>query len=71
MAQRKPTSPLHEAARPSADFPLTNEEKAMLADPEWITPDEADGILCMRRDKRGGEVEAETVLAGHGLSLED
>jgi hypothetical protein len=75
MTHRDATSTLKNVARPvarpSSDFNLTAEEKTMLADPNWITPDEADGIICMRRDREGGEVDIEDVLSEHGISLED
>jgi hypothetical protein len=75
MAHRDATSALKNVARPSvrpsSEFNLTTEEKAMLADPNWITPDEADGIICMRRDREGGEVDIEDVLSERGISLED
>jgi hypothetical protein len=28
---------------------LTPEERAMLADPNWLTEDDADAIVCARR----------------------
>jgi hypothetical protein len=75
MVHRDVTSSLNDAARPAAlpssEFNLTTEEKAMLADPNWITPDEADGIICMRRDREGGAVDIEDMLSEHGISLED
>jgi hypothetical protein len=75
MARRNITPSLRRtaqpAARPSSEFNLTTEERAMLADPDWITADEADGIICMRRDREGGEVDIEDVLSEHGISLED
>ena len=37
-------------ARPASDFELTAEEIRMLADPQWVTEDEADVIICLRRE---------------------
>ena len=37
-------------ACPAAELNLSSEETAMLADPEWVTEDEADGILSKRSE---------------------
>jgi hypothetical protein len=38
-----------ERERAAADeLALTNEERALLSDPEWIDEDEADAIIAMR-----------------------
>ena len=54
-------------ARPAAEFKLTAKERALLKDPEWITEDEADLILGMRIDAKGGYIPLEDWLAKHGL----
>ena len=38
------------AARRSSAFRLTRKERAILADPDWVTEDEADVIYCMRHE---------------------
>ena len=47
---------------------LTPEERASLKDPDFITEDEADLIVCDRRSHEGA-VPAENVLAELGYSL--
>ena len=37
-------------ARPSSQFRLTLKERAILADPDWVTENEADIIYCMRHE---------------------
>jgi hypothetical protein len=34
---------------------LTDDERALLRDPEWIDEDEADSIIAMRIEKEEGE----------------
>jgi hypothetical protein len=57
-------------ARPSSDFKLTPKERKLLADPDWMTEDEADLIISLRRQAEGGYIPIEEALAQHGLSLE-
>jgi hypothetical protein len=70
MKKRK-TAPISTApaeARPSSEFKLTAKERALLKDPEWMTEDEADLIIAMRREAEGGcTIPLEEVLARHGL----
>lgn len=47
---------------------LTPAERASLKDPDFITEDEADLIVCDRRSNEG-TVPAENVLAELGYSL--
>jgi hypothetical protein len=47
---------------------LTPTERASLKDPDFITEDEADLIVCYRRSNEG-TVPAENVLAEFGYSL--
>jgi len=58
-------------ARPSSEFNLTANERALLKDPDWMTEDEADLIIALRREAEGGEVPLEDVLARYGVCLED
>ena len=55
----------------SSELNLTPQEIALLADPNWVTEDEADFIICLRREKEGGHIPIEEVLAEYGLSLDD
>ena len=55
----------------SSELNLTPQEVALLADPNWVTEDEADLIICLRREKEGGSIPVEEVLAEYGFSLED
>ena len=58
------------AARPSSEFKLTRQERAILADPDWVTGDEADIIYCMRHE-REPTVPLEEVAKELGLPLEN
>jgi len=46
-AHRKPPKVV---ARPSSALNLTRKERAILADPDWVTEDEADAIYAMRHE---------------------
>lgn len=48
---------------------LTDDERALLADPEWVTEDDADAIVAKRRE-REGSVSFEEVLRENGIRLE-
>jgi hypothetical protein len=39
---------------PASEANLTAEERASLKDPNWIDEDEADAIICRRREKEPG-----------------
>ena len=69
MKKRKtaPVSTAPAEARRSSEFKLTEKERALLKDPEWMTEDEADLIIGMRIDAKGGYIPLEEVLAKHGL----
>ena len=57
-------------ARPSVHFDLTSEERLLLADPDWVTEDEADDIISLRQSRRSGKhIPLEIVLKryGHGV----
>lgn len=47
---------------------LTDEERSLLPDPDWVTEDDADAIVAKRREKEGG-VSFEEVLRENGLRL--
>lgn len=66
VRRRTPTP----AARPSSQFRLTRKERAILADPDWVTEDEADVIYCMRREHEP-TASLEQVAKELGLPLEN
>ena len=39
---------------PASEVTLTPEERALLADADWITEDDADIIICERRERAEG-----------------
>ena len=58
------------SARPSSEFKLTRKERAILADPDWVTEDEADIIYCMRHEHEP-TIPLEEVAKELGLPLEN
>ena len=68
--KRKTHSPVE--ARPSSDFNLSQEERALLQDPEYVTEDEADMIICLRREKEGGKpIPIEEALKRRGFRIHE
>ena len=57
-------------ARPSAEFVLTPDEIALLADPNWISEDEADVIIGNRRERTETPIPLEKALAKLGYPLD-
>jgi hypothetical protein len=47
---------------------LTDEERALLPDPNWVTEDDADAIIARRREKEP-TVSFEQVLRENGFRL--
>jgi hypothetical protein len=45
---------------------LTTEERRLLADPDWITEDEADDIISLRESRSGKRIPLEDVLKRYG-----
>jgi hypothetical protein len=46
---------------------LTTEERGLLADPDWITEDEADDIISLRESRSGGKrIPLDDVLKRYG-----
>jgi hypothetical protein len=39
---------------PASETNLTRQERALLPDPDWVTEDDADAIISMRRLRRPG-----------------
>ena len=58
------------AARPSSEFKLTRKERAILADPDWVTEDEADIIYCMSHEHEP-TIPLDEVAKELGLPLEN
>ena len=57
------------AARPSSSLSLTRKERAILADADWVTEDEADVIYSMRHEHEP-TIPLEEVAKELGLPLE-
>ena len=56
---------------PVEETNLTEEERALLPDPNWVTEDDADYILGLRSEKKGGKsVPLEKVLKRYGYRVE-
>ena len=53
-------------ARPASDFDLTPEEIAVLPDPRWVTEDDADAIVCARREKGSAPIPLKKLLKNLG-----
>jgi hypothetical protein len=61
----------HGKGVPADRFNLSDEERAMLADPDWVTEDDADAIISKRREREPGKnVSLEDVLRENGFRLE-
>jgi hypothetical protein len=57
-------------ARPSSEFQLSSRERAILADTDWVTEDEADVIFCMRQEHEP-TIPLDEVAKELGLPLEN
>lgn len=55
---------------PASRFNLTPQERALLPDPDWVTEDDADAIISLRRE-REPSVSLEQYLRKRGYELED
>ena len=57
---------------PSSEVKLTAEERELLKDPDWIDEDEADIIVCMRREKEPGNepIPFREYLKQRGIKLD-
>jgi hypothetical protein len=57
---------------PSSEVELTAEERRLLKDPSWIDEDEADIIICMRREKEPGNepIPFREYLKRRGIKLD-
>ena len=50
---------------------LKAEERAMLPDPTLVTEDDADAIICRRREREAGKnVSLEDILRENGIQLD-
>jgi len=60
----------HGKGVPAARFNLNDQERAMLADPDWVTEDDADAIVSKRRELEPGKnVSLEDALRKNGVRL--
>jgi hypothetical protein len=50
---------------------LSSKERDLLKDPDWIDEDEADIIICMRRESQDEAIPIREYLKRRGVSLED
>jgi len=57
---------------PSSELDLTPAERKLLRDPDWVTEDEADAIVSMRRERKEGHrgIPLEKVLKRYGYKVE-
>jgi hypothetical protein len=69
MAHRAKTTDAPIERVPAERFNLTTKERAMLADPDWITEDDADAIIVARRGTED-TVSFEQMLRENGIRLE-
>jgi hypothetical protein len=56
-------------ARPSSEFDLTPGERKLLADPDWITEDEADVIIAERRLRTDEMIPLEKIFERNGYTV--
>jgi hypothetical protein len=52
----------HADARPASELNLSPEEIAQLPDPNWVTEDDADAIIGLREERKGGSIPADRAL---------
>jgi hypothetical protein len=57
--------------RRASELNLTAEERAMLPDPEWVTEDDADAIVGLRRLKTEQPISLDELLTQLGLERSD
>ena len=69
-ARRSLATKAPESRRPATDFNLTDEERAILPDPDWVTEDDSDAIIAMRRETSEKPVPLESVLKRYGYRME-
>jgi len=57
-------------ALPVEETNLTPEERALLPDPDWVTEDDADAIIGLRRERTEKPVPLARVLKRYGYRVE-
>jgi hypothetical protein len=57
--------------RRASELNLTPEERAMLPDPDWVTEDDADAIVGLRRLKTEQPISLDELLRQLGLERSD
>ena len=55
---------------PASRFNLTPAERALLPDPDWVTEDDADVIISLRRERTEKPIPLERVLKRYGYRVE-
>ena len=55
---------------PAEQTNLTPAERALLPDPDWVTEDDADAIIGMRRERTEKPIRLEKVLKRYGYRVE-
>jgi hypothetical protein len=64
----KTTGRISQKRLPADRFKLTDEERSMLPDPSWVTEDDADFIIGLRREREPGKsASLEQVLSENGV----
>jgi hypothetical protein len=65
------TPPKRVTRRRASELNLTPEERAMLPDPDWVTEDDADAIVGLRRLKTEQPISLNELLTQLGLKRSD
>ena len=55
---------------PADQTNLTAQERALLPDPDWVTEDDADVIISLRRERTERPIPLERVLKRYGYRVE-
>lgn len=55
---------------PADQTNLTPQERALLPDPDWVTEDDADVIISLRRERTEKPIPLERVLKRYGYRVE-
>ena len=56
---------------PAEQTNLTPAERALLPDPDWVTEDDADAIIGMRRERNEKAIPFDKTLKLYGYRVED
>jgi len=55
---------------PASRFNLTPQERALLPDPDWVSENDADVIISLRRERTEKPIPLERVLKRYGYRVE-